>query len=470
MDLSGIRLKRMGAKGVCIADAPDGRVMLVRGGVPGDVVSVKIRRKRKRMYEAVVDQVEQASDLRIEPVCKHTAMCGGCSWQQMDYEAQSKAKGQEVYDQLRRHGHILCDDMRPIIAAPSPLRYRNKMEFSFSAFRWLTEDEIHGEETISRHALGFHVPGFWDRILDIETCHLQGEPSNAIRNFIRDQAHERGISFWRPRDKTGVLRTLMLRSTQDGQWMLVMQFGEEPGQAGMQLLDDVLKAFPGIVSLYFAVNEKGNDSIYDLDLTLHHGEAYITENMHSAIEGGFPLSFQIGPKSFYQTNPVQAQRLYMEALNLAGITEGDTVYDLYTGTGTIALFMAQKAAKVIGIESVPEAVEAADRNAERNGISHAVFEVGDMRKAFDESFIERHGRPDVVITDPPRDGMHPKVVERLIDLKAPKIVYISCNPATQARDLEKLQAVYDIVTVQPVDMFPQTHHVENVALLHLKNA
>jgi 23S rRNA (uracil1939-C5)-methyltransferase len=252
--------------------------------------------------------------------------------------------------------------------------------------------------------------------------------------------------------------------------MLVMQFGEEPGQAGMQLLDDVLKAFPVIVSLYFTVNEKGNDSIYDLDLELHHGEAYITENMPSPIEGGFPLSFQIGPKSFYQTNPVQAQRLYMEALNLAGITEGDTVYDLYTGTGTIALFMAQKAAKVIGIESVPEAVEAADRNAERNGISHAVFEVGDMRKAFDESFIERHGRPDVVITDPPRDGMHPKVVERLIDLKAPKIVYISCNPATQARDLEKLQAVYDIVTVQPVDMFPQTHHVENVALLHLKNA
>jgi len=468
MEWSGIELLRMGAKGVSIAQAPDGRTMLVRGGVPGDVVTVAIRRKRKRMYEAVVTKVEKPSPDRIQVACEHFGMCGGCSWLAMDYRAQSQAKGEEVYNHLQRQGHIACDDMRPIIPAPSPLRYRNKMEFSFSAHRWLTEDEVQGGEAVDRRALGFHVPGFWDRILDVHECHLQPEPSNAIRNFLRDEAKARNLTFWAPREATGMLRTMMLRCTQAGDWMLVMQFGEAPGDEGMQLLQDCITAFPQLTSVYYAVNQKGNDSIYDLDLQLLHGEPHLTERMPSAIDGGKELQFQIGPKSFYQTNPVQAHRLYAEALKLADIAEGDTVYDLYTGTGTIALFVAQKAGKVIGVESVAEAVEAAERNATNNGIDNAEFEVGDMKKAFNEEFVTRHGRPDVVITDPPRDGMHPKVVKHLTELKAPQILYISCNPATQARDLELLQEHYEIVSIQPVDMFPQTHHVENIALLKLR--
>ena len=305
--------------------------------------------------------------------------------------------------------------------------------------------------------------------MDIDTCHLQPEPSNAIKNFVRQYALDHALTFFHPREKHGMLRTMMVRCTQAGQWMLVMQFYEAPGKEGLALLQAVVDTFPEITSLYYAHNPKPNDSIYDVDLVLFAGETHLTEHMPSALAGGKALSFKIGPKSFYQTNPAQAHRLYSEVLALAGLKGGETVYDLYTGTGTIALFMAQVAGKVVGVESVPEAIAAAKENAIANGLNNTVFEVGDMRQAFSEVLWDAHGKPDVLVTDPPRDGMHPKVVAQLLTLDIPKIVYVSCNSASQARDLALLKEAYDIVTIQPVDMFPQTHHVENIALLSRKN-
>ncbi|MGA0247225.1 MAG: 23S rRNA (uracil(1939)-C(5))-methyltransferase RlmD [Schleiferiaceae bacterium] len=469
MILEGVLMERAGGRGVCVAHAPDGKTILVAGAAPGDIATIKVLRKKKKHLEAVIERLEQPSPHRVLPTCAYAEDCGGCSWQHVDYGHQAEFKDVEVRENLRRIGHVEGGDFRPIVPAPNAYRYRNKLEFSFSASRWLSWKEIaSGEEIAQKQALGFHVPGLWDKIMDIETCHLQPEPSNAIKNFIRDYAFTNGLSFFHPREKHGLLRTMMLRCTQAGDWMLVIQFYEAPEEAGLALMQAVCDAFPEIKSAYYAHNPKPNDSIYDLDLQLFKGEPYVVEHMPSAVEGGRALSFRIGPKSFYQTNPEQAHRLYAEALKLANVGPEDTVYDLYTGTGTIALFMAQVAKKVVGIESVPEAIAAAKENARENGITNAHFEVGDMRHAFQAELWERYGKPNVLVTDPPRDGMHPKVVERLLELEIPRVVYVSCNSATQARDLALLQEKYAVTVVQPVDMFPQTHHVENIALLELK--
>ena len=388
----------------------------------------------------------------------------------MYYSAQLKFKSQEVKDNLERIGKLENGEFLPIISAPNEYRYRNKLEFSFSSNRWLSLEEVNSEKKIeSRNALGYHVPGMWDKIIDIDECHLQQEPSNSIRLFVKNYALNNGLTFFHPRDKKGLLRTMMLRSTSENKWMFVLQFFEDPKNEGLKLLEAVKLNFPQIVSIYYAHNTKGNDSIYDLDLILFHGKSSLIEKMPSVTSKGRTLSFKVGPKSFYQTNSEQAYVLYCEVLKMAKIKSNDVVYDLYTGTGTIALFMAQIAKKVIGIESVQEAIDAAKQNALDNNIVNTEFIVGDMREVFDEELWNKHGKPDVLITDPPRDGMHPKVVQKLLDLKIPKIVYVSCNTATQARDLDLMRGEYQVESVQPVDMFPQTHHIENILLLKLKS-
>ncbi len=470
MIIKGVSIERAGGKGVCIGHSSDGRTLLVKGAAPGDIVDVKIIRKKKKHFECIIENIVSPSINRVDPLCEHAELCGGCSWQHIKYEAQAEFKGQEVKDNLTRIGNMSGGDFKGIIHAPEAYRYRNKLEFSFSSNRWLSPKEISsGEEITSREALGYHAPGMWDKIMDINTCHLQPEPSNAIRLFIKSYAQKNGLSFYHPRKREGLLRTMMLRSTLKGDWMVVIQFFESPEDKGIELLRALANEFLEISSIYFAHNTKGNDSIYDLDLHLFCGKSSLTEYMPSALNKGKDLSFQIGPKSFYQTNPVQANRLYSEVLKLADIQKEDIVYDLYTGTGTIALFMAQVANKVVGIESVPEAIKAAKQNAINNNISNTTFLVGDMRNVFDENLWLAHGTPDILVTDPPRDGMHPKVVKRLNELRIPRIVYVSCNSATQARDLDTLNEVYKVDTIQPIDMFPQTHHVENILVLSLRD-
>lgn len=473
MILENIKVDRAGGRGVAVGKSADGKTILVRGAAPGDVVDVRVIKRKKNFYEGRVDRVVEASPLRVAPSCAHTESCGGCPWQHLDYPSQAEFKASEIEEQLVRVGGVPREGVtwHSLIAAPSPFRYRNKTEFSFTNNRWRTRGELDANpDAATEPGLGFHVPGFWDKILDVQNCHLIPDYGNEIRNFLRDEAIALGLGFWHPRAKVGALRTAMLRSNQAGDWMLIIQWGEHPGPDGFTLMHRMTERFDRLVSLYWGLNEKANDSMYDVDLHLFYGIEALEEAMDSAIEGGRALKFLISPKSFYQTNPKQAQRLYSEALRAADLKGGETVYDLYTGTGTIALFMAQVAGKVVGVESVGEAIEAAFRNAERNGITNATFEVGDMRRVFTPEFVARHGAPDVVVVDPPREGMHPSVVNELARVAAPKLVYVSCNPSTQARDIQMLGETYNVVSVQGVDMFPQTFHVESVVLLQAKSA
>jgi 23S rRNA (uracil1939-C5)-methyltransferase len=471
--LENIKVDRAGGRGVAVGKTSDGKTVLVRGAAPGDVVDVRVIKRKKNFFEGRVERLVSSSPLRVPPSCAHTESCGGCPWQHLGYPSQAEFKSNEVEEQLVRVGGVPREgvDWRPFVPAPTPLRYRNKTEFSFTSNRWRTRAELDAHpEAETEPGLGFHVPGFWDKILDVQDCHLIPEYGNALRNALRDEALALGLSFWHPRAKVGALRTAMLRSNQAGDWMLIIQWGEHPGPDGFTLMHRMTERFDRLVSLYWGLNEKVNDSMYDVDLHLFHGTEALEETMESALDGGRSLKFLISPKSFYQTNPVQAHRLYSEALRAADLRGGETVYDLYTGTGTIALFMAQVAGKVVGVESVAEAVEAAVRNAERNEIRNATFEVGDMRRIFTPEFVGRHGAPDVVVVDPPREGMHPAVVTELARIQAPKLVYVSCNPSTQARDIQMLGDAYDVVQVQGVDMFPQTFHVESVVLLRAKSA
>lgn len=473
MILENIQVDRAGGRGVAVGKTSDGKTVLVRGAAPGDVVDVHVIKRKKNFFEGRVERLVTASPLRVPPSCAHTESCGGCPWQHLGYPSQAEFKSSEVEEQLVRVGGVSREGVswRPFVPAPTPFRYRNKTEFSFTSNRWRTRAELDAHpEAEPEPGLGFHVPGFWDKILDVQDCHLIPEYGNALRNAIRDEALDLGLSFWHPRAKVGALRTAMLRSNQAGDWMLIIQWGEHPGPDGFTLMHRMTEKFDRLVSLYWGLNEKVNDSMYDVDLHLFHGVEALEETMESALDGGRSLKFLISPKSFYQTNPVQAHRLYSEALRAADLRGGETVYDLYTGTGTIALFMAQVAGKVVGVESVAEAVEAAVRNAERNEIRNATFEVGDMRRIFTPEFVGRHGAPDVVVVDPPREGMHPAVVAELARIQAPKMVYVSCNPSTQARDIQMLGDAYDVVQVQGVDMFPQTFHVESVVLLRAKSA
>ena len=454
-----IKVLDAGAKGVSVAKAPDGKVVFISNVVPGDVVDVQTFKKRKAYYEGKAVKFHEFSEHRVDPICEHFGVCGGCKWQNMKYSQQLFFKHNEVKNHLQRIGKIELPDFEPILGSEKQFFYRNKMEFSFSNSRWLTEDEIgSSEELDNKNALGFHIPKMWDKILDINKCHLQEDPSNAIRNEVREFANANGLTFFNPRAHEGLLRTLMLRTASTGEIMVLIQFFEDDQANRELLLDHLYAKFPQITSLQYVINNKANDTLYDTNIQLYKGRDYILEEM----EG---LKFSINAKSFYQTNSDQAYELYKITRDFAGLTGNETVYDLYTGTGTIAQFVSKKAKNVIGVESVPEAIKDAKANAERNNITNCEFFVGDMKVVFNEAFIAQHGKPDVIITDPPRDGMHAAVIDQILKIEPQKVVYVSCNSATQARDLALMDEKYKVTRVRPVDMFPQTHHVENVVLL-----
>lgn len=451
-----------GAKGVSVAKAPDGKVIFVPNVVPGDVVDIQTFKKRKAYYEGKATKFHEFSALRTEPVCEHFGVCGGCKWQNMAYEHQLNFKQNEVKNHLQRIGKVDLPEFEHILGSEKKFFYRNKMEFGFSNARWLTESEIGSDENLdNRNALGFHIPKMWDKILDIRKCHLQEDPSNAIRNEIKKFAIENNLAFFNPRAHEGLLRTLMIRTASTGEIMVLIQFFENQKENIILMMEFLANRFPEITSLQYVINGKPNDTIYDQTVHLYKGRNYILEEM----EG---LKFSINAKSFYQTNSEQAFNLYKITRDFAGLTGNELVYDLYTGTGTIAQFVSRFAKKVIGVEAIPEAIADAKENAKRNNITNCEFFVGDMKNVFNENFIAQHGKPDVIITDPPRDGMHKDVVEQILRIEPQKIVYVSCNSATQARDLAILDEKYKVTRVRPVDMFPQTHHVENVVLLELK--
>ncbi len=466
-NLEQVTLTDIGNKGKAVGRHND-RVVFVSGGVPGDVVDVQVTKKRRAYLEGKVINVHEYSPDRVAPQCEHFGVCGGCKWQNLGYDKQLFYKEKEVRENLRKIGHITPNELHPILGSAKQYRYRNKLEFSFTDNKWLTQAQLESDETFEeRRGAGFHIPGFWDKVLDIDTCHLQPEPSNAIRNFIRDWAIERDLPFFNPRSQEGWLRTMMIRVASTGDVLVVIQFRTELKDEREALLNDLKENFPQITSLQYAINPKGNDTMYDLDIKTFHGQPFIEEAMPK-YSGEGELRFKLGPKSFYQTNPDQAYELYKVALDMARIQPSDVVFDLYTGTGTIALFMAEKAKEVIGIELVPEAIEDAKLNAENNGIDNATFYTGDMKDVFTDEFIKKHGRPDIIVTDPPREGMHKDVVAQLLALEIPRMVYVSCNSATQARDLGLLAEKYEVLQSRAVDMFPQTHHIENVVELALK--
>lgn len=459
--LEKIEIKKIAAEGKSIAYADD-KVLFVPNTVPGDIVDVQVTRKRKSFLEGFVTRIHQESPLRKQPECTHFGVCGGCKWQNLPYEKQLEFKQQEITDNLQRIGKVELRNVCPILGSEKQLYYRNKLEFTFSSKRFLTREEIGQEQDIERTpALGFHVPGLFDKVVDIRHCYLQGSPSNEIRNFIKAFGIAHGFSFYNIREQSGFLRTLIIRTASTGEVMVIVAFGHENTVQREALLEALKENFPRITSLLYVINEKLNDSLTDQEVRCYHGRDHIFEEM----EG---LRFKIGPKSFYQTNSEQAYHLYSATRKLAGLTGNETVYDLYTGTGTIANFVARQAKRVIGIEYVPEAIEDAKVNSAINGIDNTVFYAGDMKDVLNAAFIEQHGHPDVIITDPPRAGMHPDVVQTILHAAPERIVYVSCNSATQARDLQLMSPYYEVEAVQPVDMFPHTHHVENIVLLRKK--
>ena len=459
--LESVTIESVAAEGKALAHY-DGMVVFVEFAVPGDVVDIRVTSKKKNYMEGYVLRIVQPSPQRLEPFCSHFGVCGGCKWQPLPYELQLQAKQQQVYDQLVRIGHLDVPEITPIIGSDSTRYYRNKLEFTFSARRWFkTKEESDATPEAEAGGLGFHVGRWFDKVLDIDHCFLQAEPSNSIRLFLRKWTLERGLSYYNLRENHGFMRNIVIRTTQSGDVMLIVAFGDENEAVRCELLDAVAAEFPQIKSLYYVINRKLNDSLGDQDCILYKGEDAIYETM----EG---LSFKIGPKSFYQTNSPQAYKLYSVARDFAALTGSEVVYDLYTGTGTIAQFVSAKASEVIGIEYVPEAIADAKLNAERNGITNCSFFAGDMKDILTDGFIAKHGRPDVIILDPPRAGIHPDVAKVILNAAPQRMVYVSCNPASQARDLAIFADKYEITAVQPVDMFPQTQHVENVCALRLK--
>lgn len=463
-----VEITDAGAEGMSIAKV-DGMVIFVPFVVPGDIVDVKVFKKKKTYAEGRAVAIKKYSPLRAELQCPHFGYCGGCKWQNMQYSEQLVCKQKQVKDNLERLGHVDTSGMRPICGSENIFYYRNKLEYTFSSKRWRTPEEMSGEESQQpdNGGLGFHIPTVFDKVLNIEHCALQKDPSNQIRLAVRDYAFEHELSFYDIRNHVGFLRNLVIRNTTIGHWMVVVIVAEDNKDLLFPLLDFISEKFPQITSLQYIINTKMNDSYTDLDVITYKGEDHIIEEM-PRLEGGEPLRFKINPKSFYQTNSEQAFRLYSFVKEFADLKGDEVVYDLYTGTGTIAQFVADKCKKVVGIEYVEEAIADAKINARLNGCSNTVFYAGDMAKVFTDEFIAQNGTPEVIITDPPRAGMHEKVVEMLLKIGARKIVYVSCNPATQARDLEMLSAKYRVGRIQPVDMFPHTHHVENVAELFLK--
>ncbi|MBQ9473126.1 MAG: 23S rRNA (uracil(1939)-C(5))-methyltransferase RlmD [Bacteroidales bacterium] len=480
--LRDVTITGAGSEGNAVARI-DGMVVFVPYAAPGDVVDLRIVRKKKSFAEGRIIELKQASPLRVEPPCPHFGICGGCRWQHLDYKAQLDAKQQQVVDNLQRIGHLDTKLLRPICGSDKIYRYRNKLEFTFSTRRWRSMEELQardeeqplqgreGSRGDECPCLGFHAPQVFDKVIPIEQCLLQEEPSNAIRNFVRDYALQHQLPFYDLRNHTGLLRNIVIRSTSTGQWMVILIVAEERDDLVFPLLDAIAANFKQITSLQYIVNSKLNDSYADLPVTTYRGADHIEECMHK--DDGTPdLHFNLAAKSFYQTNPEQAQRLYSYVQEFATDVEAPqqkTLYDLYTGTGTIALFLARGFKKVVGIEYVEQAVADARINAMQNGIDNATFYAGDMAKVLTEEFIAANGRPDIVVTDPPRAGMHERVVEQLLATRPMKIVYVSCNSATQARDIALLSTAYTVGRIQPVDMFPHTHHVENIVELWLRD-
>ena len=458
---NNVEITAIAAEGKSLARIDD-KVVFVPFVVPGDIVDLQVKRKKNSYMEAVAVNIHEYSPLRTEPVCSHYGVCGGCKWQCLKYEEQLKAKQQQVIDNLTRIGKIDIPEVSPILGSEKQYAYRNKLEFGFSDKRWLTEEEVKsGVKYDNMNALGFHITGAFDKILDIDKCWLMDDICNDIRNDIRNYANEHSMTFYNLRDNYGLLRSIMIRNSNSDELMLLVQFrieNEEERVLAMGLMEHLAATFPQITSLLYVDNHKCNDTFGDQEVVVYKGKDYIYEEM----EG---LKFKVGPKSFYQTNTDQAYTLYKVARKFAGLTGNELVYDLYTGTGTIANFVSKKAKKVIGIEYVPEAIEDAKVNSEINGIANTLFYAGDMKDILNREFIERHGRPDVIITDPPRAGMHTDVIETIKFASPIRIVYVSCNPATQARDLQLLDDQYKVTAIQPVDMFPHTQHVENVVLL-----
>lgn len=459
--LEKVTITDVAAEGKALVKVND-LVIFVPYVVPGDVVDLQIKRKKNHYAEAVAVKIHEKSPLRAQPFCQHYGVCGGCKWQCLAYEEQIRYKQKQVYDNLTRIGKVELPEFMPILGSEKTKFYRNKLEFTFSNKRWLTEEEVREDVKYDQmNAVGFHIPGAFDKVLAIEKCWLQDDISNQIRNAIRDYAYEHDYAFFNLRTQEGMLRNIMIRTSSTGELMVLLQckIVEERELVKMkELLQYVADKFPQITSLLYVINNKCNDTIGDLDVEVFKGNDHIFEEM----EG---LRFKIGPKSFYQTNSEQAYNLYKVARDFAGLTGEELVYDLYTGTGTIANFVSRQAKKVIGIEYVPEAIEDAKVNSEINGITNTLFYAGDMKDILTQDFINEHGRPDVIITDPPRAGMHNDVIDVILFAEPKRIVYVSCNPATQARDLQLLDAKYKVVAVRPVDMFPHTHHVENVVLL-----
>ena len=454
-----VTIEDIGAEGKALARVDD-LVIFTKYTVPGDVVNLQVTKKRKKYAEAFVTNYVEYSAERVPAFCEHFGICGGCKWQYLPYSKQLFYKQKQVVDQLQRIGKIKLPEIQPILASPRSEFYRNKLEFTFSNKRWLEKDELNTSEQ-NFNALGFHIPGLFDKVLNIKKCWLQPEPSNQIRNFIYEYALKNQLAFFDIKNQTGFLRTLIIRTSSTGELMVIISFFRELPEQCEALLDAVKNSFPEITSLMYVINPKGNDTITDQEILLYHGRDHIFEVM----EG---LRFKIGPKSFYQTNSQQAYHLYNVARNFADFKGDETVYDLYTGTGTITNFIAGKVRKVIGIEYVPEAIEDAKINAELNNINNATFYSGDIKTVLNDNFVKKNGSPDVIITDPPRAGMHADVIETIKKLGPSKIVYVSCNPATQARDLALFDKEYYVSKIQPVDMFPHTHHVENVVSLEKK--
>lgn len=462
--LENIQITDCAAEGKSLARVND-MVVFVPFCVPGDIVDLQVRKKRHSYMEAEVIRFVEKSAVREEPFCEHFGVCGGCKWQNLPYDKQLEMKQRQVYEQLTRIGKVELPEFMPILGSRKIREYRNKLEFGCSNKRWMTREEIaSGEPAGEMRAIGFHITGAFDKILPIHNCHLMDGLQNEIRNFIYQYAIDNDLTFFDLRQQTGLLRDVMVRNSNTGEWMVLVQFHyneEGDRERSLQLMEALADRFPQITSLLYVDNQKCNDTFGDLELTLYKGNDHIFEIM----EG---LRFKVGPKSFYQTNTDQAYHLYSVARQFAGLTGEEIVYDLYTGTGTIANFVARSAKKVVGIEYVPEAIEDAKVNSDINGIGNTLFFAGDMKDILTDDFIAGHGRPDVIITDPPRAGMHPDVVETILRAKPRRIVYVSCNPATQARDLQLLDRLYKVVAVQPVDMFPHTPHVENVVALELK--
>ena len=461
ISLENIEVINTASKGKSIA-RHDGRVIFINGAIPGDICNITVFKKRRKYWEARIDKIIKKSKYRIEPKCSHFGTCGGCKWQNMQYDAQLNFKQNEVLNNLSKIGGVTIDKYNKILGSKKTYNYRNKMEFTFSNKRWLTQEEILSNENIAdKNALGFHVPGMFDKVIDIKTCHLQDEPSNTIRNRIREFALNNKLSFFDLKKQEGLLRNLMIRISKIGEIMVLVQFFNDDSKKINLLMSFIKDSFSEITSLLYTINTKPNNTIYDQEIICYSGKNYIREKIEN-------LTFKIGPKSFFQTNSEQAKLLYSSVRKLANIKNNDVVYDLYTGTGTIAQFISNNAKKVVGIDSVPEAIDAAMESAKDNNIRNCIFYSGDMKNIFSDEFILKNGKPDVIIADPPRDGMHKKVIEQLLKILAKKIIYVSCNPATQARDLALLKEKYNIKEIQSVDMFPHTHHVENILSLDLR--